>query len=122
MVLPERVEGMEKLLLRRVASGDELNVVYAEDIGGAVLVAELRGGLLGNRVDHLVGEVLALQIENPELGAGFLYVIGDSVEQVGLADAARTVDEERVIGVGIGVRLAGGLVRDGDRGGVGELV
>ena len=122
MVLPERVEGMEKLLLRRVASGDELNVVYAEDIGGAVFVAELRGGLLGNRVDHLVGEVLALQIENPELGAGLLYVIGDSVEQVGLADAARTVDEERVIGVGIGVRLAGGLVRDGDRGGVGELV
>ena len=46
VILIERVEGMEKLLLSRVASGDELDIVYQEYVDRPVLLSELLGRLL----------------------------------------------------------------------------
>ena len=46
VILIERVEGMEKLLLSRVSSGDELDIVYEEYVDRPVLLSELLGRLL----------------------------------------------------------------------------
>ena len=60
-------------------------------------------------VDEVVEEVLGRDVEDPHLRVVVLDVVADRVEQVGLAEAGRPVDEQGV--VGLARRLRNGLGR-----------
>ena len=111
----EGVEGIEELLLGGGLARDEVDIVDEQDVAGAVLIPELVHGLTGNGVDQLIGEVLALDVDDPHVGDLLFQLVGDGVEQVSLTQTAGAVDEERVIGLS-------GSVRHGDTGGVGKLI
>src|SRR5579875_253162 len=53
----QRVEGMEKLFLRRFFARDKLDIVYQQDIDLPVFHAEIFGFLIANGVDDLVSEL-----------------------------------------------------------------
>lgn len=97
VVVVELVEGVKKLFLCSLGVGEELDVVYEEDVDRAIALLELvssvvadRGyevvdeGLAGNVLDFLVGKVP----ENRDT---------DSVEEVSLSEARATVQEEGVV-------------------------
>ena len=65
--------------------------------------------------EELVGEGLDRRVADAEPAAVGEDVVADRVQQVGLADARRSVDEERVVGVA-------GELGHGQGGGVGEAV
>ncbi len=111
----ERVEGVEELLLHPLLVGQELNVVGQQHVDRAVLLAEARGAVEADRVDQLVDELLGRQVLDLQPAVLLADVVPDGVQQVGLAQAHAAVEEERVV-------AAPGLVGDGARGGVGELV
>ena len=96
----QRGEGVEKLLLRRLLAGDELDVVDQQHVGFPVFLAELLGGVVAHRGDDLVGELFTVHVDDVEIGMVFLDLDLDGVEQVGLAQAGRPVDEQRVVGAG----------------------
>ena len=107
------VEGVEEALAGVLLAGDELDVVDEEDVGLAVLVAEVLDAVLPQGGDEVVGEMLGAGVEVAPALVG--YGVADCVQQMGLAEAHACVDEERVVG-------CAGLVGDGDSGGVGEAV
>src|SRR5215210_4526022 len=95
----EVVEGVEEFLLRSLLAGDELDVIDQEEIDGAVLGTELGGPVIADRVDELVREALRGQIEQAKRRKEARDLVPDGVEQVRLAEANATIDEERVIGL-----------------------
>ena len=96
----QRVEGVEKLLLRALFAGQELDIVDQQHIGQAVFLAELLGGGGLDGLHDLVGELFTVHIHDVEIGVVFLDLDADGVEQVGLAQAGRTVDEQRIVRAG----------------------
>ena len=111
----QRVEGVEKLLLRALLAGQKLDIVDQQHIGLAIPLAELlhRGGF--DRGDRLVGEFFTIHIDNVEIRMVFLDLDLDGVQKVGLAQTGRPVDEQRVV-------RAGGVGRNGLRGRKRKLV
>ena len=109
------VEGVKKLLLRGFPPGDELNIVDQQHVRPAVLIAEVLHGAGLDGVDQFIGELIAFFIDDFHVRHGALDFVRDGVKQVGFAEPALPVDEERVIG-------GGGVARHGDAGGVGEFV
>ena len=109
------VEGVEELLLGPRLAGDELDVVDQQDVGVAVTLLEIRHPVRPDGGDQLVGEFLRGDVADPQARVAGQHFVPDGVEKVGLAQADAAVDEERVIAVA-------GAVRDGEAGGVGELV
>ena len=53
---------MEKFLLRAVLAGDELNVVHEQKVRIAVFLAEAFGCAGADGFDHLIDELLALDV------------------------------------------------------------
>ena len=53
-----------------------------------------------DRFDHLVGEFIALDIDDGIIGAVFADFTADCVEQMRLAQPGRPIDKKRVIGIG----------------------
>ncbi len=106
---------MEHLLHGGVLAGDELHVVHQKDVGGAELLPELLVAALPDGLDELVGEGVALDIDDAVVRVLVVDLVGDGVEQVGLAQARLPVDEE-------GVVVHGRVVGHRPGGGVGELV
>ena len=94
------VEGVEKLLLRGLLAGDELDIVYQQQICHAVLHAEVLGAAGADGGDQLIGELLAGNIHDDEVGVGALDLGLDGGEQMGLAQTGAAVDEQRVVGAG----------------------
>jgi len=88
---------MEEFLLRALLAGDELYVVEQQQIDHAVLVAEGLHVRLLDRGDQLVGEILALYINNAEFRVRAAQDIRDRVHQMGLAQTGVAVDEQRVV-------------------------
>ena len=115
LILVERVERMEKFLLRGVLACDELDIVHEEEVGVAVFVTELEVLAAADGVDQLVCELVALDVDDVIVRVLALDLVGDGIEQVRLAEAGLAVDEQGVIGVG-------GVIRDGAGGGKRVLV
>ena len=109
------VEGVEELLARLGPAGEELDVVDQDDVGAAEVVLEVLGAVAAHRVDEAGGELLDRGVADAQPRAVALDVVADRVQQVGLAEPGRAVQEERVVRLG---RQLG----DGQRGGVGEAV
>ena len=111
----EGVEGVEELLLRLDLALEELDVVDEQHVDVAVAALEAVLPVVADRVDELVGELLAGHVAHLGAGVEAADVVSDGVQQVGLAESGVAVDQQRVVG------LARGL-GDGDGGGVREPV
>ena len=95
----ELIEGMEELLLHLLLAGEELDIVDDEHVGIAVLVVEEGGVPLADGLDELVAEGFAGDVDDVLIGAAAVDLEADRRHQMGLAQAGRAVDEERVIGL-----------------------
>src|SRR5512134_1674044 len=87
---------MEEFLLRRLFSGNELDIVHQQYVRRAVFLAE---GLIGMRADgsdHVVGKFFGGHIEN--IQAARLAGIPDGMQKVGLPQPYSPVQEQRIIG------------------------
>ena len=113
--LVQRVEGVEELLLGLHLALEELHVVDQQDVVAPVAVLEGVDVAGLQRLEELVGEALDRRVADGQPATVGADVVADAVQQVGLADAGRADDEERVVG------LAGQL-GDRERRGVGEAV
>ena len=98
--LVERVEGVEELLLHPVLALEELDIVDEQHVVGAVALLEALDALVAERVDEVVHEGLARHVPRCQPGRGLADVLGDRLEQVGLAEPGAAVDEERIVGLG----------------------
>ncbi len=78
---------------------EELDVVDQEHVVGSVALLEALDAFVAQRVDEVVHEGLGGHVADGELGGVQRRVVGDRVQQVGLAEASRSVDEERVVGL-----------------------
>ena len=94
------VEGVEKLLLGGLLAGNELDIVHQQQVCHAVLHAEVLGAAGADGGDQLIGELLAGNIHDDEVGVGALDLGLDGGEQMGLAQTGAAVDEQRVVGAG----------------------
>ena len=88
---------MKELLLGLYLAGDELDIVHQQDIRLPVLFPELRVAVFPDGGDQLIGEVIALHIDDPCLRPLFPQGVGYGVQQVRLAQSAVTVDKQRVV-------------------------
>jgi hypothetical protein len=111
----ERVESMEKLLLRSLLPGQELNVVHQQDVDIPISLPELKGVVEPDGIDKVVNEPLGGDIEQFEAGLLLPDRVTNGVHQVGLPQAHSPVDEHRIVSLGR-------LFRHGQAGGVRELV
>jgi hypothetical protein len=113
--VPQRVEGVEELLLGAGFVGQELDVVQEQHVDAAEALLERARVARLDRAHELGRELLDGRVTDGQAGAEAPDVVADGVQEVRLAEPGPAVDEERVVG------LAGQL-RDGERGGVGETV
>ena len=111
----ELVERVEELLLELLGALEELDVVDEQHVEVAVAPLEAGHRLGADGVDELVHERLGGHVADPLVAEHGADVVADGVEEVGLAQAGRAVDEQRVVGP---ARALG----DRERGGVGEAV
>ena len=95
---------MEELLLGTVFTGDELNIIHQKQVGVPVFAAEFHVSALFYGGNQLIGKLIAFDVDNMEVRMIFNNMVGNGVEQMGLAQSAFAVDEKRVIGIG---RLGG---------------
>jgi len=91
------VEGVEELLLEPFLALHELDVVDEQCVDVAVAVLEAGGRVGTDRVDVLVEERLGADVADHVVLVVALDVVADGVEQVGLAESGRAVDEQRVV-------------------------
>ena len=106
-VADELVHQLEEEFDGGLAADDVLDVVDDQDIGVAVLAHDrLARPLLHAELTHVVVDVdLRAGVLNPDVGLFLGQVVFDGEQQVGLAQAGVTVDEQR--------RALSGLIREG---------
>jgi len=93
----ERLEGVEELFLCPLFAGEELDVVDEQKIEGVVLRFQLIEGLALIVLHDVGDELLGMQIEDARVGAVGQQRVADGVDQMRLAEADATIDEERVV-------------------------
>ena len=76
------VEGVEKFHLGRILAGDELDIVDEEHIRAAVFFPEGGVGVRSDRLDELVHELLALDVDDLHGRIPFDGAVGDGVHEV----------------------------------------
>ena len=109
------VEGVEEFLLSGGFSGDELNIVDQQNITVPIALVELVHFLLGKAFDHLVGEIVALDVKHAEIGFFLFDLVDHRAHQVRLTQTAVSVNKE-------GIVVGGGTVGNGAAGGVSKLI
>ncbi len=92
------VERVEELFLELLGAFEELDVVDEQHVDLAVAPLEGRHALGAHRVDELVHHRLGRDVADPLAGEQLAHVVTDRVQQVGLAESGRAVDEQRVVG------------------------
>ena len=106
---------MEHLLHGGVLAGNELYVVHQKDVCRPEFLPELLISAFPNGLNELVGEGVALDIDDAVVRMVCVDLVGDGVKQVGLSQAGFSVDEEGIVVEGRVVRHCAGR-------GVGEFV
>ena len=106
---------MEKLLLRGFLTGDKLNIINEEQVTFPVFAPKFDIFAVGNGGDQLIGELVALDVDNVRVGVLLADAVGDGVEQMGLAHTGGAIDKQRI------VHLSGGF-GNGDGRGMGKPV
>lgn len=109
----QRVEGVEKLLLHRVFARDEVDVVDQKHVHVAVFFLKRQVAVLPQRqrVDELVGEFLAGDVEDVEVRVQLSDLVHNREQQVRFAQPRRAEEEQRVVQLGrmLRHRVGGGL-------------
>src|SRR5438552_13837021 len=90
---------MDELLLGALLALEGLNVVDEQRVELAVALLEALGAVLAKRGYELGGESLGGRVVDRELGASAPEIVGDRPKQMGLSEARRTVEEQRVVRV-----------------------
>ena len=106
---------MEKLLLGLFFSGDELDIVHQQQGGLTVFLPELRIFSLPDGGDQLIGEIVALDVYDAGIRLAGADLVGNGIQQMGLAQAGVAIDKQGVI-------VLRRLFRHGAGGGIGHLV
>ena len=109
------VEGVEELLLGAGLALEELDVVDEQHVDVAEAGLEGLRATATERAEELVREGLTGRAADAERRVVGQQQVRDRAQQVGLADARRTADEQGVVGLG-------GHLGDGERRGVREPV
>ena len=106
---------MKHLLLRTLLTGDKLHIVHQKHVSEPVFFPKLLISALPNGLNELIGEGVPLDVENPKFRVRGVELVGDGVEQMGLAQSRLSVDKQGIVGLPwpVGHREGGG---------VGELV
>jgi hypothetical protein len=86
------VEGVEELLLRALFAGKELDVVDEKNVDAAEFIAEAGHLVVAQRVDHVVGELLAGYVADGGLRLAALDLVPDGLHEMGLAHADAAVE------------------------------
>ena len=92
----QRVERVEELFLQPFFAFHELDVVD-EHVDVAIPALEVRCGVGADRVDVLIEEGLGADVTHDVVLVVVVHVVADGVQQVGLAQAGGTIDEQRVV-------------------------
>jgi hypothetical protein len=106
---------VEELLQRPVLTFQELDIVEQEQVDAAIARLELVHALLADPLDEVVEEGLGAQVDDLEAGMEVMGMLGDCLEQMGLAQTRSPEHEQRVV---VAARLFG----DGHRRGMGEAI
>ena len=93
------IERVEELFLDSLTARQELDVVNQQDVVGAIPVLELLDALLAQGLNEVVCEGLTGDVAGGHIGRRRGDVVRDCLQQVRLAKAGGTVDEERVVGL-----------------------
>jgi hypothetical protein len=113
--LEQGVEDVEELLLGAIRAREELDIVDEQGVDRAVVPLELVDAVVLQGLDHLRDEALGVQAGHPGLRICIEDGIANGLHQVGLAEPAPAVDEQRVVG-------HPGVTRDPHGGRPGDLV
>src|SRR5438874_13006580 len=97
MSVKERVERMEKFLLRPLVTTEKLNVVNQKKVGLAITFPEFYQIAVLYRVDELVDEQLTRDVEHPYVFPFSPDKVADGLHQMGLAQTDATVNKQRVV-------------------------
>ena len=112
---------MEELLLGRFFAGDELHVVDQQHVGVPIMLTELILRTVLQTGDQLDGELFALFVNDLAFRVAALDLVRHREQQMRFADAARTVDEQRIVGRNVHlVVLVGGTRVESHRAAGGE--
>ena len=97
MVLDQRVESVEKLLLCAFLACKELDVINHEEIEGVVAAFEVIVGIGAHGPNHIGNVAVSMDVLHTCLGIAFKHAVADGMHQMGLAQANPAVDEQRVV-------------------------
>src|SRR5207248_11151138 len=94
------VEGNDEFFLFSFSMREQLDIVDPQHIDIAELVAEASHLVVAQRVDHLVGNLLAGEIADRGLRLVLLHHVPNGLHQVRFPHAYPTIEEEWVISHG----------------------
>src|SRR5688572_17346114 len=97
MRVVEGVESMKELFLSPFFCGDELDVVYKEDVIIAIAFPEAEHLVIADRTDQVVGELFRGDIGQTQTSVPALDFVSDGMHQVGLPKTDTSIHEQRVI-------------------------
>ena len=97
--IPQPIEYLKKFLLSLGCAGYELNVVNQQRIGRLVAPRELLHGAAAqaNGFDHAFQEDLAVAIHDAHVRVAALNEIANGLHEMGLAEADRAMEQQRVV-------------------------
>ena len=87
---------MEELFLCGFLTCDKLDIVNHQNVGRSVLLLELGRGVVGDSIDKLVNEGLALLVDDLDIGISLLHMVHNRIEKMGFTKTGVTVEEEGI--------------------------
>src|SRR6266481_4329142 len=97
MPVKERVERMEKFLLRPLFTTQKLNVVNQKKVGLAITFPEFYQITVLYRVDELVDEQLTRDVKHLHVFPFRPDELADGLHEMGLAQTDAAVNEQRIV-------------------------
>src|SRR6478736_9525752 len=97
MSVKQRVERVEKFLLRSLLTTEKLNVVNQKKVGLAITLPEFDQITVLDRVDELVDEQLTREVDHLHVLPFRPDELADGLHQVSLAQTDAAIDEERIV-------------------------
>src|SRR5882724_4567480 len=97
MSVKERVERMEKFLLRPLLATEKLNVVNQKKVGLAITFPEFYQIAVLYRIDELVDEQLTREVNDLHVFPFRPDELADGLHQMGLAQTDAAVNEKRIV-------------------------
>src|SRR6266513_2813690 len=97
MSVKQRVECVEKFLLRSLLTTQKLNVVNQKKVGLAITFPEFDQITVLDRVDELVDEQLTGDVEHLHVFPFRPDELADGLHEMGLAQTDAAINEKRIV-------------------------